>query len=137
MNAHRGNESTAHLEAKVEIGRLFSNPAWAVFFEQRNTDILIMHNATRITAAVEVESSPRNVSRNLERNTHNGCGVMAVVALNSSHLPRITSKAIEHSMSYPGTCVMVFPHTTNGCQALRGWLSEIARFRQELDGGWS
>ena len=130
MNARRGNESIHHLKAKTAIGELFKDPDWAVFYEQRDTDILVMHNATRFVAAVEVESSPRNVARNLERDTTNGCDVVAVVALNAHYLQRITSKAVDHAMAHPGAGIMVFPHGVQGLQALRGWITSIARSEQ-------
>ena len=134
MNARRGNESIHHLEAKMAIGRLFNDPDWAVLYEQRNADVLVMHIATRFLAAIEVESSPKNVSRNLERDTTNGCGVVAVVALNGCHLPRITAKAVEHAMIHPGTGVMVFPHDTRGLKSLSGWLAAVARSKQNHKG---
>ncbi len=130
MNARRGNESYRHLEAKTAIGELFNDPDWAVFYEQRDTDVLVMHNATRFVAAIEVESSPRNVQRNLERDTTNGCGVVAVVVLNEHHLGQITAKAVTHAMAHPGDGIMVFPHNEQGQVSLRGWIASIARSKQ-------
>ena len=131
MNARRGNESIHHLEAKMAIGRIFNDPDWAVLYEQRNADVLVMHIATWFVAAIEVESSPRNVRRNLKRDTTNGCGVVAVVALNGCHFPRITAMATDHAMAHPRTGVMVFPHDAGGMQALHGWFTAIARSKQD------
>ena len=130
MNARRGNESIHHLKAKTAIGELFKDPDWAVFYEQRDTDILVMHNATRFVAAIEVESSPRNVQRNLERDTTNGCGVVAVVVLNTRHLPRITTTAVKYASAHPGSGIMVFPNGARGQQSLHSWIASIARSKQ-------
>ncbi len=127
MNPRRGHESTIHLEAKTAIGQLFNAPNWSVFYEQRNADILVMHNATRFVAAIEVESSPRNVLRNLDRNFAYGCQAVAVISLTERYLAQITVKVLGHIATHPDKRIKVFLHNAQGLHELLDWLTAISR----------
>ena len=129
MNPRRGHESIYHLEAKTAIGRLFKAPDWSVFYEQRNADILVMHLASRFVAAIEVESSPRNVLGNIERNVAYGCHAVAVVSLSERYLGQITVKVLDHIATHPGESIKVFLYNAQSLQELRLWLENLARSR--------
>lgn len=131
MNPRRGHESIYHLEAKTVIGRLFNAPDWSVFYEQRNADILVMHNATRFVAAIEVESSPRNVLHNLERNLAYGCDAVAVVSLTERYLAQITVKLLDPIATHQDESIKVFLYNAQGLHELHGWLTASSRPEQD------
>ena len=135
MNPRRGHESSVHLEAKIAVGRLFNDPEWSVFYEQRNADVLVLHNATKFVAAIEVESSPRNVLRNLERNMSHGCQAVAVVALTERYLGQITSKILGSAVYENHRNIKVFLYRNSDLNALRDWLIGLAAQGEKPEGG--
>jgi len=124
MNPRRGHESLLHLEAKIVIADLFARSEWSVFFEQRDADVLVMHNSTRLLVAIEVESSPRNVLRNIERNLGNGCHAVAVVSLTERYLNQITNKIQSHIRTHGR--IKVFLYDVQGLNELRNWIENLA-----------
>jgi hypothetical protein len=137
MNPRRGHESIAHLEAKMAVGRLFNSPGWSVFYEQHNADILVMHNATRFTAAIEVESSPRNVLRNLERNLAYGCDAIAVVSLNERYFGQIACKILGHVHGRYTQPVKLFPLGEQGSADLYEWIVSLTDLNDSKEEGKS
>lgn len=124
MNARRGHESPQHLEAKRTLGCLFGTDDWSVFYEQRHADVLLMHHSSRAIIAIEVESSPRNVIRNIQRNHDNACLGTAVVSLNPDQLKSITLK-VRRSSNPSSAAVQIFPYTDLGIIELFRWVKEI------------
>lgn len=121
MNMRRGHESRQHLEAKTVIASLFNTPVWSVFPEQRDTDVLVMHNPTGFLTAIEAESSPRNVARNIMRDFTNGCHAVAVVALTGRYFSQIKNKAVQCSGN-----IRVFRFTEPDQVELRNWTGHLA-----------
>ena len=123
----RGNELQVHRDAKPSCGRWFDDPAWSVFYEQRNADILVMHLASRFVAAIEVESSPRNVLRNIERNVAYGCHAVAVVSLSERYLGQITSKILGRAQLQSKAHLKLFSYNAQSLRELRLWIENLAR----------
>lgn len=132
MNLRRGHENLLHLQAKAEIGRIFREPDWAVFYEQRCADILVMHCRTRFIAAIEVESTPRNVLRNLNRNLDYECHAVAVISLDDRFYGQIESKARRLAASRNRKHIRVFRRQEQSLQELFHWLARLAEsFNQQ------
>ncbi len=127
MNLNRGHENLLHLQAKAEIGRLFHAPDWAVFYEQRCADILVMHGTTRFIAAIEVEFTPRNVIRNLTRNLAYECHAVAVVSLNDRFHGQIEKKALQMAASRNHKNIRVFRYRDPSLQELFHWINKLTR----------
>lgn len=127
MNMNRGHENLLHLQAKAEIGRLFHSPDWAVFYEQNCADILVMHCSTRFIAAIEAESTPRNVVRNLKRNLAYGCHAVAVVSLNDRFHGQIENKALQMAAASNQKNIRVFRYRDPSLQELFHWISKLTR----------
>ena len=125
MNIYRGHESQAHRDAKATIGRLFDDPAWSVFYEQRNADILVLHHASRFVAAIEVESSPRNVLNNINRNVAYGCHAVAVISLTKRYLSQITNKVLGHVEHHDQ--IKVFRYDEQDLHKLQHWIEKLAQ----------
>ena len=121
----RGNETQRHLMAKATIGKLFNRTDWSVFYEQRNADVIVMHHTTRFVAAIELESSPRNVLRNIERNVAYGCQAVAVVSLTDQYLRQITNKTFKYQQAHPDLLLNVFPYTRRGRTDLYHWIESL------------
>lgn len=134
MNLNRGHESQAHRNAKANIGHLFDAPDWSVFYEERNADIVVMHNATKFMAAIEVESSPRNVLRNLDRNIAYGCDAVAVVSLTERYLGQITSKILGSDTHKNHHKIKVFLYRIRELNALLDWLIELSNSNENPEG---
>jgi len=126
MNARRGNESERHIKAKLAIGHLFEGNDWSVFFEQCNTDILVMHHATRFVAAIEAESSPRNVLRNISRNIAHGCKAVAVVSINDRYREQICAKVRRYTDPCDPFPIRIFPYDEQGLSELHRWITSLA-----------
>jgi hypothetical protein len=127
MNMNRGHENLLHLQAKAEIGRLFRAPDWAVFYEQNFADILVMHCGTRLIAAIEAESTPRNVVRNLKRNLAYGCHAVAVISLNDRFHGQIESKALRLAAARNQKNIRVFRYREQEAQELFNWINKLTR----------
>lgn len=125
MNPRRGHESMLHLEAKTVIAGMFAGPRWSVFLEQRDTDVLLMHIRTRLLMAVEIESSPRNVRRNIERDVSNGCDAVAVVTLNPRHHRQIENRARRHGSGLPESRLQIFSYSAEGQRQLIQWIDGL------------
>lgn len=125
MNPNRGRESWLHRESKIVIGHLFDESGWSVFYEQCNADILVLHHASRFAAAIEVESSPKNVIRNIERNASYGCRAVAVVSIKEQLHNQIINKIKAHLST--GIPVRVFAYDARGMNGLYDWLTEFVR----------
>ena len=134
MNPRRGRESHLHLDAKTVIANLFGGLEWSIFFEQRDADILAMHNSTCFLAAIEVESSPRNVLRNIERDLGNGCHAVAVVALTERYLSQITNKILRHAEYDGSEQIQVFLYDQHGLNELCNWIENLALSHQSNTG---
>lgn len=126
MNLRRGHESALHIEAKATIGRLFDHPDWSVFFEQRNADVLVMHHITRFVAAIELESSPKNVLNNIHRNITYGCQAVVVVSLNRRYLTQISNKILNAATEHDPRIIRVFAYDDKSLRELRNWLFGLA-----------
>jgi len=124
MNPRRGNESQLHLVSKILTASMFAGHEWSVFLEQRDADVLVMHNSTRLIVAIEVESSPRNVLRNIERDIGNGCHAVAVVSLTERYLNQITNKILSHIGTHDR--IKVFFYDVQGLNELRNWIENLA-----------
>ena len=135
MNPRRGHENLLHLQAKCEIGRLFDDPAWSVFFEQRNADVLVMHHETCFVAAIELESSPKNVLINIRRNFAQECHAVAVVSLTKYFLSQITNKALRAASETNSGNIRVFTYDDAGLQELFNWITGLAKTRPPNTGG--
>jgi hypothetical protein len=127
MNPSRGHENLLHLQAKTEIGRLFHAPDWAVFYEQNFADILVMHCSTRFIAAIEVESTPRNVIRNLNRNLAYECRAVAVISLNDRFHGQIEKKALQLAAARNQKNIRVFRYQYPALQELFNWINKLTR----------
>jgi hypothetical protein len=127
MNRRRGYESSWHLEAKIEVGDFFDARGWHTFYEQQNTDVVIRHYTTGFIAAIEVEASPKNVTRNIERDIANGCNAVAVLSLNIGYLGQILNKIMASETARHHGRVRAFPMDVNGFQELLDWLDELTR----------
>lgn len=127
MNPRRGRESKLHIEAKVIAGNLFPAPEWTVFFEQRDADVLVLHNANRFVAAIEVESTPRNVLRNIERDLANGCHAVATITLQQRLHLQICNKIRKHYPDLFGTRLQVFPCDAPGLGQFADWINALAQ----------
>lgn len=126
MNPRRGHESIYHLEAKTAIGRLFNVPVWSVFYEQRNADIVLLHRASCFVAAIEIESTPRNVLRNIARNSAYGCNAVAVVALNDRFFNQIANKIRNHCGEEVSGRIKVFTYDESGLREMCDWIEKLA-----------
>ena len=126
MNARRGHESIEHLSAKMIIGDLFGIDGWSVFYEQRHADILLLHHPTKVTIAVEIESSSRNVIRNIQRNHENGCLGTAVVSLDPNQSESVVFKVRRHTPPISGE-LCIFPYNPSGIIELLQWINEIVK----------
>lgn len=135
MNPRRGHENLLHLQAKCEIGRLFDDPAWSVFFEQRNADVLVMHHETCFVAAIELESSPKNVLTNIRRNFAQECHAVAVVSLTERYLAQITNKTLKAATEPKASRIRVFTYDDAGLQELFNWITGLAKTRLPNTGG--
>ncbi|MDF7824370.1 hypothetical protein P4B35_10135 [Pontiellaceae bacterium B12227] len=131
MNLNRGRESRLHREAKAIVGRLFDDPDWSVFYEQRNADILVLHHKSRFVAAIELETSPRNVLRNLQRNADYGCRVVAVVALTERFSNQIVNKVWSRRKSGSPEQVRTFTYNGQGLRELRDWIMNFAETKNQ------
>ncbi|MEI7850281.1 MAG: hypothetical protein WCH86_00445 [Kiritimatiellales bacterium] len=127
MNLNRGHENLLHLQAKAEIGRLFHAPDWAVFYEQRCADILVMHCSTRFIAAIEAESTYRNVVQNLNRNLGYECHAVAVISLNDRFHGQIESKALCLAAARNQKNIRVFRYREQEVQELFNWIDKLTR----------
>ena len=127
MNPSRGHENLLHLQAKTEIGRLFHAPDWAVFYEQNFADILVMHCSTRFIAAIEAESTPRNVVQNLSRNLAYECHAVGVISLNDRFHGQIESKALRLAAARNHKNIRVFRYQDPALQELFNWISKLTR----------
>ena len=127
MNPRRGHENLLHLQAKAEIGRLFHSLDWAVFYEQNCADILVMHCGTRLIAAIEAESTPRNVARNLKRNLAYGCHAVAVISLNDRFHGQIEKKALRLAAARNQKNIRVFRYREQEVQELFDWIDKLTR----------
>jgi hypothetical protein len=127
MNLCRGHETPLHLRAKAEIGRLFNAPDWAVFYEQNFADILVMHCGTRFIAAIEAESTPRNVVRNLNRNLAYECHAVAVISLNDRFHAQIEGKALRLAAARNQKNIRVFRYREQEAQELFNWINKLTR----------
>ena len=116
-----------HLQAKAEIGRLFHAPDWAVFYEQRCADILVMHYGTRFIAAIEAESTHRNVIRNLTRNLAYECHAVAVISLNDRFHGQIEKKALQLAAARDQKNIRVFRYREQEVQELFNWINKLTR----------
>ena len=77
LNARRGRESSTHLNAKVQIGEALLEKGFTVFYELLDCDVLAINGKTKSIVSIEVESSRRNVLRNITRNIANGTHAVA------------------------------------------------------------
>lgn len=127
MNPRRGHENLLHLQAKAEIGRLFHAPDWAVFYEQNCADILVIHCGTRFIAAIEAESTPRNVIRNLKRNLAYECHAVAVISLNDRFHAQIEGKALCLAEALNQKNIRVFRYREQEVQELFNWINKLTR----------
>lgn len=125
MNPNRGRESRLHREAKIHIGCLFEEPGWSVFYEQRNADILVLYHASRFVAAIEVESSPKNVVRNIERNMAHGCNAVAVVSIKEQFHNQVANKI--KTCSTATAPVQLFACDAQSLRQLRNWLLDFVQ----------
>jgi len=125
MNPRRGHERLLHLEAKPNLADPFRGSEWSVFFEQWDADVLVMHNSTRLLMAIEAESSPRNVLRNIERDLGNGCHAVAVVSLTERYLGQITNKILRHTEYDDREKIKVFLYDAQGLNELHNWIENL------------
>lgn len=116
----RGNETILHITGKRAIDRLFEDSQWFLFFEQQNTDVVLLHRLTGMIFGTELENSPRNVENNIERNIAAGCQAVAVVSLSERYLTQIRNKARGY-----GKIVRVFSFTPTGLHDLRRWIESL------------
>lgn len=131
MNPCRGHESNRHREAKERIASLFDESVWSVFFEQRCADLVVLHRATRFVAAIEIESTPRNVLRNLKRNTVFGCNAVAVLGLDERYFNQIANKLEKRDPSMLPNRIRLFAHTAAGMEDLHRWFEALAAERSQ------
>ncbi len=132
MNQRRGHENLLHLQAKTEIGRLFPSTDWTVFYEQNCADILVMHCRTRFIVAIEVESTPRNVVRNLKRNLSYGCHAVAVIPLDDRFFGQIEKKALQLAVARNQKNIRVFRYQDPALQELVHWLTKLTRIHVQV-----
>lgn len=135
MNPNRGNEGQDHRDAKPTTGHLFDTTNWTVFYEQRDADMVVMHNATGFTPAIEFENSARNCTRNITRNLINGCHAVAVVVLNQRYFNQITNKIQKHIHPDDHCRIRVFHNTDIGLLNLRTWLIELSALKAKREEG--
>lgn len=135
MKLNRGHESDRHLAAKLESHYLFDDRQWAKFYEERYADMILYHYATSFTAAIEFETTPRNVSRNLRRNLANGCHAVAVVSLDPLFHKQIKNKAFKYATSAHRERFSVFSFDFIGHQNLLAWLTHRAHTHHIYAGG--
>lgn len=126
MNAHRGHETQSHFEAKPAIGRKFKSEVWSIFYEQRNADVLILHHTSLFAGAIELESSPKNVLNNIQRNMAYGCQAVAVVSLTDRYLNQIRNKIKKYIDPDNSRPIKVFSYDKNGLQELYEWIEQLA-----------
>lgn len=134
MNARRGHESEQHIEAKLTIGLLFKEKDWSVFFEQCYADIVVLHRASHFVAAIEIESTPRNVLRNIARNAAYGCNAVAVVALNDRFFNQIANKIRNHCGEEVSGRIKVFSYDEPGLRKMCDWIEKLALFHRSDTG---
>lgn len=125
MNARRGHETSTHLHVKQELGARCESIGWSTFYEEQGADIVIRHYQTGFIAAIEVESSPRNVTRNIERNIAHGCDAVAVVSLNDRFLRQIANKVMSSSIALNHGKVRLFPLDSRGINDMLSWLIDL------------
>jgi hypothetical protein len=125
INARRGHESRPHIEAKVSVGKLFPTPEWSIFLEQCDADILVHHNPSGVLVAIEVESTPRNVLRNIQRDLSNDCHAVATVSLQARYHRQICNKIRKHYPEAFGTHLQAFSYDAPGLQQLVHWIEEL------------
>lgn len=133
MNRNR-KESQAHCKGKGRSGRLFDDPAWSVFYEQCNADVLVMYHANRFLSAIELESSPKNVLNNIRRNMANGCHAVAVISLKDRYLNQIRNKIQKHLDPYQGRPIKVFSFNESDLLNLREWIEQLAQSHGKNNG---
>lgn len=124
MNLRRGQESLYHLQAKQTVGSLFNESDWSVFYEQGYADVVVLHHASRFTAAIEIESSTRNVVQNIKRDIQSGCEAVATVSLKRSNDCQIRNLISRRFSTQP---IRIFSATDSGLHALKQWLESKAR----------
>jgi hypothetical protein len=126
MNPCR-QENAHHLQAKEYVAdNLFALPEWSVFIEEHCADILVHHNPSGFLVAIEVESTPRNVLRNIQRDLSNDCHAVATVSLQARYHRQICNKIRKHYPEDFGTHLQVFPYDATGLQQLVHWIEELA-----------
>jgi hypothetical protein len=85
-------------------------------------------------AAIEVESSPRNVLRNIERNFKNGCHAVAVVSLTERYRSQITNKALGSAPELKSRKIQVFAYDDKGLMELVSWTTALAQAHHPCSG---
>ncbi|NDV63349.1 hypothetical protein G0Q06_12865 [Puniceicoccales bacterium CK1056] len=99
------NESPGHQAEKDRIEALCRDPRAAVYVEYRNADLVVVDIPTVTTVAIEVESTPRNVLRNIRRNLKNGCHGVLVVSRDERFFEQISRTIARHLTSTERTKV--------------------------------
>ena len=127
-------EGELHCGVKGDIeNNLFAHPKWSVFIEEHCADLLILHNSSGFLAATELETTPRNVLRNISRNLSNGCLAVATVSLQERYHRQICNKIRKHYPELFGTHLQVFPYDAEGLQQLVHWIEELAISHARMD----
>lgn len=129
MNARRGHESQRHLDAKRHIGQIFDAPRWSVFYELHQADILVINHDSHVLIAIEAESTPRNVIRNITRNFQNGCDAVATVALNERYHSQIQTKIQTYVPDESQRHVKLFGYDEESLRELRFWILHICQIQ--------
>jgi hypothetical protein len=96
----RGHETAEHRTSKLEIIASLRGCGYdPVICEHEYCDIVAVRtvNSARQTLAVEMERSPRNVLRNIERNFAHGCDVVLIVCPDVRILTEVTRKIAHHA----------------------------------------
>lgn len=84
------NESAGHVEDKSSLTFLCSQLDLFALQESQNADIFVCDPKSLITLAIEVETTPRNLIRNIKRNFSNGFHGVLVC----SRTPALTSQMV-------------------------------------------
>lgn len=127
MNINRGHESNLHREAKKRIGAIFQGPDWTLFFEQKNADLVLLHHSSGSIIAIEVESSPRNVLRNIRRNFDQGCCAVATISLNPRMDSQIQNKIHTHLPETQTRRIRFFEYSEDALRSMRFWILHICQ----------
>jgi len=90
------NESPAHHQEKERLSQMLRGAGWVTYCEHNYCDVVAHHPCWKFSVGIEVESTPRNMIRNIERNFSAGCLAALVLCLNPQYLRQMNRKLLRY-----------------------------------------